>query len=325
MGIVRVTFPASSVFRNAGEVQSQAVYPLASKVLRRPPLGKDDASGSPWISCLPENSTNDPAVGRRGDEGIVLFRRDPRQGLKPVGIVGRPFFERPILHGVGDHVGHIGPQRQILFNRLPERLVNRFGQPLLHDLSLKTFDPKTSVSSMMSLLLSRMPRAAAGTTGRRSKHSVPSGGYETKMFPIPRFIVLPITMSNRCAKAQLLQRIVFGQPPDPAGAGPGAEAAADAAVRIDDVFVGPVLQLPAGDRVLRAEGLAEAAVPAGAAGGAAGGAGCGIRRTRAAADRSIRAAPAPDRWPEAGRRSPPVPGAGRRSPGRPRGPRRSPR
>ena len=43
MGIVRVTFPASSVFRIADEVQSQAVYPLASKVLRRPPLGKDDA------------------------------------------------------------------------------------------------------------------------------------------------------------------------------------------------------------------------------------------------------------------------------------------
>jgi len=54
--MVRVTLPLASSFRKAGEVQSQAVYPLASKVLRRPPLGNDDASGSPWISCLPENS-----------------------------------------------------------------------------------------------------------------------------------------------------------------------------------------------------------------------------------------------------------------------------
>jgi hypothetical protein len=36
-----------SVFskRNAGEVGSQAVYPLASKVFRMPPLGKLDALG----------------------------------------------------------------------------------------------------------------------------------------------------------------------------------------------------------------------------------------------------------------------------------------
>ena len=31
---------------NAGDVGSQAVYPLASNVLRIPPFGKEDASGS---------------------------------------------------------------------------------------------------------------------------------------------------------------------------------------------------------------------------------------------------------------------------------------
>ena len=45
---------------------------------------------------------------------------------------------------------------------------------------------------------------------------------------------------------------------------------------IDDIFVLLPLQVVPGDRVLRAEGLAEAAVAAGAAGGAAGGAGDGI-------------------------------------------------
>jgi hypothetical protein len=31
---------------NIGELGSHAVYPLASKVLRIPPLGKEEASGS---------------------------------------------------------------------------------------------------------------------------------------------------------------------------------------------------------------------------------------------------------------------------------------
>ena len=46
--------PPSSWRMNAGEVQSQAVYPLASKVARSPPEGKEEASGSPLISSFPE-------------------------------------------------------------------------------------------------------------------------------------------------------------------------------------------------------------------------------------------------------------------------------
>ena len=38
----------------AGDVQSHAVYPLASNVARSPPEGKEDASGSPLINSLPE-------------------------------------------------------------------------------------------------------------------------------------------------------------------------------------------------------------------------------------------------------------------------------
>src|SRR4029450_5020514 len=38
----------------AGDVGSQAVYPRASNVTRMPPVGNDDASGSPWMSSLPE-------------------------------------------------------------------------------------------------------------------------------------------------------------------------------------------------------------------------------------------------------------------------------
>ena len=41
---------------NAYDVASHAVYPLASKVALSPPDGKEDASGSPLINSLPENS-----------------------------------------------------------------------------------------------------------------------------------------------------------------------------------------------------------------------------------------------------------------------------
>src|SRR4051794_40470111 len=46
----------------AGLVGSQAVYPRASNVARRPPDGNELASGSPLISSLPENSASAPPV-----------------------------------------------------------------------------------------------------------------------------------------------------------------------------------------------------------------------------------------------------------------------
>ncbi len=40
---------------NAGDVGSHAVYPLASKVLRIPPFGKEEASGSCCTNWPPPN------------------------------------------------------------------------------------------------------------------------------------------------------------------------------------------------------------------------------------------------------------------------------
>ena len=50
-------------FMNAYEVGSQLVYPRASNVERSPPDGKLEASGSPLISSLPENSIITPPSG----------------------------------------------------------------------------------------------------------------------------------------------------------------------------------------------------------------------------------------------------------------------
>ena len=48
--------PTACSFKKAGLVISHAVYPLASNVALSPPEGNDEASGSPFMSSLPENS-----------------------------------------------------------------------------------------------------------------------------------------------------------------------------------------------------------------------------------------------------------------------------
>ena len=48
--------PPASCLTNAGDVQSHAVYPLASNVALSPPDGNEDASGSPLISSFPEKA-----------------------------------------------------------------------------------------------------------------------------------------------------------------------------------------------------------------------------------------------------------------------------
>src|SRR4030095_6502573 len=54
VGIHKV-FPLPISIINAGDEGSHAVYPLASNVARKPPLGKDDASGSCCINASPSN------------------------------------------------------------------------------------------------------------------------------------------------------------------------------------------------------------------------------------------------------------------------------
>ena len=59
--------PAASCLTNAGDVQSHAVYPLASNVALRPPDGKEEASGSPLMSSFPEKLINTFPLGRGAD------------------------------------------------------------------------------------------------------------------------------------------------------------------------------------------------------------------------------------------------------------------
>ena len=71
---------------NAGEETSQAVYPRASKVLRMPPLGKEEASGSCWISSFPEKRSITP-IFAEFDKAVMLFGCSVCQRLEPVCVV----------------------------------------------------------------------------------------------------------------------------------------------------------------------------------------------------------------------------------------------
>jgi len=50
---------------------------------------------------------NHLAGNGRGNKSVVFFGGDAGHGLKPMGIMGGAFLQRPILHGIGHHIGHI--------------------------------------------------------------------------------------------------------------------------------------------------------------------------------------------------------------------------
>ncbi len=72
----------------AGEETSHAVYPRASNVLRIPPLGKEEASGSCWMSSLPEKRSMTSPFFSEFDEAVMFLGCTVRQRLEPVRVVG---------------------------------------------------------------------------------------------------------------------------------------------------------------------------------------------------------------------------------------------
>ena len=88
------------IYTKAGEETSQAVYPRASNVFLIPPLGKEDASGSCWMSSLPEKTFNYFCSFAEFDKAVMLFGCSIRQGLKPVRVVGDVEGFCPTFHTV---------------------------------------------------------------------------------------------------------------------------------------------------------------------------------------------------------------------------------
>ncbi len=71
----------------AGEETSQAVYPRASNVFLIPPLGKEDASGSCWISSFPEKRSITPPSSPNSIKPSCFLGCSVCQRLEPVCVV----------------------------------------------------------------------------------------------------------------------------------------------------------------------------------------------------------------------------------------------
>ena len=67
-----------------------------------------------------------------GDEGVVLLGGGAGHGQEPVGEVGAALLQGPILHGLGDALGHFGRQGLAALQRLAVGLVDILLQPLAH-------------------------------------------------------------------------------------------------------------------------------------------------------------------------------------------------
>ena len=77
---------------------------------------------------------NDPAFRvRHGNKRIVLFRRYAGQRLEPVGIMGGPPFNGPVLHGMGYNVGDGRIQFRAILHGLFQLLKHTLGKPFFHN------------------------------------------------------------------------------------------------------------------------------------------------------------------------------------------------
>ena len=94
-----------------------------------PPVGNDEASGSPWISSLPENSAIAVPSPVGAVEGVVLLRGRAGQRLEPVRVVRRALLHRPFLHRLRDRVRQRRVERLAARERPLQRLVHVLGQP----------------------------------------------------------------------------------------------------------------------------------------------------------------------------------------------------
>ena len=93
-------------------------------------MGNDEASGSPWISSLPENSASAHALAGGAEERVVLLGGEAGERLEDVRVVGGALLERPLLHGERDGVGQRRVERLALLEHLLEAPVGVLGQAL---------------------------------------------------------------------------------------------------------------------------------------------------------------------------------------------------
>ena len=80
---------------------------------------------------------HDFSAAHRGDEAVMLLRRDAGHGLEPVGKMGGALFHGPLLHGLSNLIGGGEIQRSPLRHTLLPGAVRRRGETLLHGVFIK--------------------------------------------------------------------------------------------------------------------------------------------------------------------------------------------
>ena len=95
--------------------------------------GEGGGVGFPHDQLLAGQLEEGGAVLGGSEEGVVLFRRDPGQGLEPVGVVGCALFHGPVFHGIGHHVGGGHGDIAAVFHHVHDLGIDFFGQTRLHD------------------------------------------------------------------------------------------------------------------------------------------------------------------------------------------------
>ena len=97
-----------------------------------PPEGKLEASGSPWISALPENSATAPPSPSGARKLSCFSAVRPVKRIEDVGVVSRALLDGPGLDGRSHGVGDRAIELLAFFDRPLERLEDLLRQPLLH-------------------------------------------------------------------------------------------------------------------------------------------------------------------------------------------------
>ncbi len=124
--------------RVGGRVPSR----VAARLERRSDTARRKARrvGLALDKLLARKLHNHRAVAHRRDEAVVLLGGDARHRLKPVRIVGRALFDRPVLHCRRHYVGYRAVKLLALRNGLFQRLEHVLRQALLHRLLVEHVD-----------------------------------------------------------------------------------------------------------------------------------------------------------------------------------------
>ncbi len=131
-----------------------------------PPDGKDDASGSPWISSLPRNLAIEPPseVGSKNESCFSAVGAGQR--LEDVCEVGRAVLEGPLHHRGGNLVRQFDVKCRSPLEGALETVEDVLGEPLTLGLDREDVAAEDDVLVPASSRSVR-PWIRSGTTARR--------------------------------------------------------------------------------------------------------------------------------------------------------------